>query len=180
MSDKDLNYFKTLNYNIVVEGIHAEGETFFIAYTNEFGKYACFGKGETPSEALSEFLNEKEVFIEYLFNANKNIPEPQCVDFENFGGVFNVRTTPVIHSQLVSQAKELNVSLNLYLNQIISAAVERRKNESLIMEKLLEISTKIDSNHFEITNQLKYNRDSSAEVPQWKNDYCTSPYLKIA
>ena len=77
MSNKDLKYYKYLTYNIIVEKQEIDGETWFIAFTNELGKFACYGRGETQIEALNSFMVEKDVFIEYLFSEGKEIPEPK-------------------------------------------------------------------------------------------------------
>ena len=77
MSNKDLKYYKYLTYNIIFEKQEIDGETWFIAFTNELGKFACYGRGETQIEALNSFMVEKDVFIEYLFSEGKEIPEPK-------------------------------------------------------------------------------------------------------
>jgi len=179
MSKKDLSYYKKLKYNIIIEEEKFEDEVWFIAYSNELGKYACYGKGDTEVEALQNFIEEKNDFIEYLFTNNKSIPEPETKSERNFSGVFNVRTSSIIHYKLVNQAKDLNISLNLYLNQILAAAVERKQNELIIEEKLFEISRKIDKHHFEITKQMKYQNESLSKL-KWDAKYSGELYLKTA
>lgn len=179
MSKNDLQYYMNLEYNIILERIESEGEGYYIAYSNELGKYACYGRGESHSEALNSFIEEKQTFIEYLFNEGAEIPEPVNKSDEKYSGVFNVRTSSIIHSSLVTQAKELDISLNLYLNQILAAAIEEKSNEKVILNKLAEICGKIDSHHFEVTKQLKYQNDSIKGHYEWSAEYC-GPYLKTA
>lgn len=179
MSNKDLKYYKDLAYNIVVEKQEIDGEIWYIAFANELGKFACYGRGDTQLEAINSFLEEKEVFIEYLFNEGKNIPEPKIDDSEKFSGFFNVRTSSIIHSNLVFQAKELNISLNLYINQILSAAVESNRLENVIMNKLGEICGKIDFHHYEVTRQLRFQDESLKNKLVWTAEY-GNPYLEVA
>ncbi len=178
MPYKDLKYYKNLEYNIIIEKQELDGEIWFIAYANELGKYACYGRGENQVEALNNFLKVKEEFIEYLFNEGFDIPEPVKEETEKFSGVFNVRTSPVIHANLVYQAKKMDISLNLYINQILAAAVEKKKIENEVMNKLTEIYSKLETHHFEVTKQLKYQKENLSGKHRW-TEYEGS-YLKIA
>jgi predicted HicB family RNase H-like nuclease len=180
MSKKDLNYYKSLQYNVIVEKQEFENEIWYIAYANELGKFACYGRGNTEIEALKCFLEEKENFIEFLFNSKKTIPEPRINENDRFSGTFNVRTSSIIHSELVNQAKELNISLNLYLNQILSRATENKRIDMLLDDKLKEISNKIDNHHFEITKQMKYQNDSLFTRLKWRAEYSKDQYLQTA
>jgi predicted HicB family RNase H-like nuclease len=179
MSTKDLKYYKDLTYNIIVEKQEMDGESWFIAFANELGKFACYGRGETQIEALNSFMEEKDAFIRYLYNEGKEIPEPKCCEAEKFSGFFNVRTSPIIHANLVHQAKELDISLNLYINQILAAAIESNRFENAIMNKLGEICGKIDYHHFEVTRQLKFHNESYKKGLTWTAEY-SNPYLEVA
>jgi len=120
---KTLNDFKRLSYKIIIETINDEFGTEFMAYTKELGKYSCYGKGNTIPEAVSDFRITKDEFIEYLFDNHKPIPEPVIQSEEPLpNGVITLRTTPIMHAQLIQQAKESGISLNQYLNQIISSS----------------------------------------------------------
>jgi len=123
LNKKTLDDFKQLSYKIIIETINDEFGTEFMAYTRELGKYSFYGKGRTIQEAVSDFQIIKDEFIEYLFDNNKPIPEPITQSDEPLpNGVITLRTTPVMHAQLIQQAKDNNVSLNQYLNQMISGA----------------------------------------------------------
>ena len=82
MSNKNLDYYKGLVYTVIVEKQEMDGKCWFIAYTNELGKYACYGRGENQVESLNSFLEEKDGFIDYLFKEGKSIPEPNPDDYE--------------------------------------------------------------------------------------------------
>ena len=182
MSEKNLKYYKGLDYNVIIEKEEMDDENWFIAYTTELGKYACYGRGETQIEALNNFLEEKDFFIEYLFKEGKNILEPQKEDSLSYSGFFNVRTSHIIHSNLVYQAKQQGVSLNMYINQVLSAAVENRKLESSIMDRFSEVCAKLDAHHSEVTKQLQYQIKNIENYKiVWAGEYyVSSPYLKTA
>ncbi len=119
---KDLAYYQNLDYKVIIESVNDEFGKEYIAYCNELGKYSCYGTGKTQAEAVTKFLRDKDEFIEYLYDENKPIPEPIIQTEEPLpNGVITLRTTPVMHAQLIRQAKDSNISLNQYLNQIISS-----------------------------------------------------------
>ncbi len=177
---KDLGYYKKLHYNVIIEKQEYQGESWYIAYAEELGKYACYGRGNSEAEALKSFNEEKELFIEYLFNEGKNIPEPKDREKSKFSGIFNVRTSSIIHSKLVNQAKELNISLNLYLNQILATAVERKHVEMQVIDKLTEISEKIDKYHFVITELMDFKDNDFQAKYGWDAKYSGLKYLQTA
>jgi predicted HicB family RNase H-like nuclease len=179
MSHKDLKYYKNLEYTILIERINEDNISAYIAYSNELGKFACYGKGKTQVEAINNFLIEKDEFIEYLFNARETINEPKQADSESYSGFFNVRTSSLIHANLVVQAKQMNISLNLYLNQILAGAVERKMSENLILDKIGELCGKLESHHFEVTRQLKYQVEEMRHQFTWHPEY-SGRYLEIA
>lgn len=177
MSNRDLSYYKQLEYNILIEKEEMDGETWYIAYTKELGKFACYGRGIDQVDAINNYLSEKNAFIDYLFSEGKSIPEPQKQD-ERFSGFFNVRTSPLIHANLVQQAKELDISLNLYVNQILSAAIENRRLGNSVLDKMGEICGKLDAYQYEVTRQLKYQADILKSQYSYDQKYYSSPYLK--
>ena len=177
MSQKDLTYYKNLEYKILVEKIKEDDITGYIAYTIELGKYACYGQGDTQAEAIERFLIEKEEFIEYLFKNGETIIEPEY--YENYSGVFNVRTSPLIHAKLVTQARQMNVSLNLYLNQILAGVAEKRTSENVVLDKIGELCGKMDSQHFEVTRQLTYQTEKLQNQYKWHQDYGIM-HIKVA
>lgn len=173
MSTHELEYYKNLHYNIIIEKQTDEdtGEFSFMAYADELGKMSCYGVGDTEIEALESFKTEKDAFIDYLFNVAKPIPIPKSKEENSFSGVFNVRTSPKIHYTLVKQAEEQNISLNLYLNQILSNAISEFSIQDLLTGKMQEICDKIDEHHYLITNRLQYrmavNKNTKTTTPSF-------------
>ncbi len=173
---KDLNYFKNLDYEIVIEKQHDDGQTWYMAYARELGKYSCYGIGDTPQQALENFLREKDEFITFLYNSGQQIPEPQQNKTKEYSGIFNVRTSPGIHAKLVEQAKSQNISLNLYLNQIISSAVEKQQFSSQVLSKLQEIEHFLHKHHQEVTFQLQYKKRKLPDKQIWNKKYSDEHY----
>lgn len=181
MSTHKLEYYKNLHYNIIVEKqADEETEEFsFMAYAEELGKMSCYGVGDTEIEALESFKIEKDAFIEYLFKAKKPIPIPKSKDENSYSGIFNVRTSPKIHYTLVKQAEQQNVSLNLYLNQILSNAISEFSLHESLNEKIVEISNKIDNHYYQITNNRQYKtKIKSKENKKSYYDFCAEPDSK--
>jgi len=154
MLEKDLNYYKKLDYSIIVTKESEDDETWFVAYCNELGKYSCFGKGLTTGEAIENFYEVKEGFIEMLYSKGLQIPEPEKEI--KYSGYFNVRTSPKIHCLLVEQAKRDNVSLNAYLNQILACATGVRNTECSITPLIKDICTQLENHHFEVTRYFSF------------------------
>jgi predicted RNase H-like HicB family nuclease len=116
---KSLDYYKSLDYDIVVKREELDGEKWYVAYCREFGVNACHGIGDTREEAIQSYLVEKDLFIELLYSKNEVVPEPIEPD-DSYSGIFSVRTSPWIHSMIANQAKKEGVSINAYINQILA------------------------------------------------------------
>jgi len=157
MSVKDLKYYLNIDYPIVIEKDEYEGEQWYIAYSKELGKYSCYGRGSTKEEALKSFEVEKASFIEMLLDMGKPIPEPDVKPDRTYSGFFNVRTSPFLHEMLVEQAKENNVSLNLYLNQLLAIYVGGKQKETELAKLLENLSSQLKAHNENVLSKLNYN-----------------------
>lgn len=119
---KTLEYYKSLDYDIIVRREELDGERWFVAYCNEFGLNACHGIGDTEEEAIASYKEEKRLFLELLYSNGESIPEPITAN-SSFSGIFTIRTTPWLHSLLASQASKNKVSVNSYVNQMLAFCV---------------------------------------------------------
>lgn len=176
MSQKTLDYYKSLDYGVIIKHEFEEDANWYIAYCEEFGLFACHGKGATPSEAYDSFIIEKNAFISFLYEKGEIIPEP-ISEIENLSGIFTVRTSPWMHKLLTKQAKVYNISVNSYINQLISYGVgcnniasnfEKSicKLQSRLEEKSEIILKEINSLHYSGLDMIK------GEKPiRKKNDY---------
>lgn len=162
MLDKDLQYYKSIDYNIIIKREVFEDEVRFVAYCSELGINACHGIGNTEIEAIESFKLEKNYFIEYLYNAGIDIPLPEDDEINSFSGTFTVRTSPWLHYKLVNQAKTQGVSLNSYLNQVLSYALGSEMAFDMSVNVLKELKNEIYEPIVDIlerTNSLIYDKN---------------------
>jgi predicted HicB family RNase H-like nuclease len=129
---KTLEYYKNLEYRLIIERISFESEIYFNCYSEELGKYSCFGQGDTAEDAVNNFYAEKDDFIESLYANNLSIPEPDNYQDVLLSGVFNLRMDPATHTLLAIQAKKNRLSLNQYVNKLI----DRNLSTEIIAEKI--------------------------------------------
>ena len=159
---KTLEYYKSLDYDIIVRKETMDGNTWFSAYCKEFGIEACHGIGDTREEAINSFLEEKDAFIEFLYSRNEPIPE--CLPSDNtLSGTFSVRTSPWLHTLIAEQAKKNDVSINSYINQILAFCVGQDvmydRFSNFTSEMTYKMSEKFDSfaNVIYNKNNMDYN-----------------------
>lgn len=164
MSKKSIEFYKKLNYDIKIVHEEMDADSWYIAYAVELGKLSCFGRGDSPEEAVKDFILNKNAFIELLYERNEDIPMP--IKESDFSGTFNLRTTPEIHKELTVQAKEVGKSLNQYVNFILGKHVYRqdafKEIDNSLKEKFEEFSNKISIEIVEhdknVTNLINYNK----------------------
>lgn len=127
--DKNLDYYMSLPYIIEVVPISDSLGGGFTARLPEIGRFAITGDGETPEEAIKSLESAKRDRFEYYLRKGIEIPEPEG-EKEDFSGRFIVRIPKVLHRQLVSVAKQNGVSLNQYVNYLLStnSILERQEN----------------------------------------------------
>lgn len=161
MLRKSLDYYKSLDYNIIVKKEELDGENWYVAFCNEFGLSACHGTGDSEIEAIDNFKVEKDFFIDFLYAEGIEIPEPENEEVSNFSGVFTVRTTPWTHYHLSRQAKLAGVSLNAYINTILAFKLGQDTISQSFIDSLNELKQDISKPVEELlekTNSLIYDK----------------------
>lgn len=153
---RSLEFYKSLEYDIVIKREELDGEKWYVAYCNELGMAACHGIGDTREEAVNSYLKEKDAFLELLYSRNEVIPEPSPAD-NTFSGTFSVRTSPWLHSLIANQAKKNDVSINSYLNQILAYCV----GQDTMCEKFDNYSQRLT---IRLSEQYSMIRDSIDEI----------------
>ncbi len=119
-----------MNYRIIVSPIMTDdGEEWIATYPDLKG---CVGGGKTPQEAIKMAEEEKEFYLEALEAMGEKIPEPQK---NNYSGKISLRIPKYLHKKLAEQAENEGVSINSYLQTIISLYVGNREYEGKIEEK---------------------------------------------
>ena len=153
---KSLAYYQALDYDVKIEKEQYEDETWYIAYCDELGRGSCYGTGNTPQEALEQFLVDKNDFIKELYNEGRPVPEPNPREAPEteFSGIFNVRTTPLLHAHLSRLAKKSRVSLNHYVTQILALGSVIGEIKEYFDGKCNALEDKIDEHHYQMTTQM--------------------------
>jgi predicted HicB family RNase H-like nuclease len=129
MQNKDLDYYSSLDYEVLLRRFR-DGDTFYFrAITRELNQDVFYGIGDTVQEAVAELENAKTEMFAYYIQNGIPIPEPQLEPDDLPSGNFVVRTTPLTHKKLIELAKANRQSLNATVNKILSEYVT---SESLI------------------------------------------------
>ena len=136
MNMKNLKYYLDLNYDIIIKKMIDGDDVSYKAFTRELNQEAFYGIGSTPKEAIESFNEVKEELFEYYFDNGDEIPEPNIVDNNLPSGKFIIRTTPFIHKMLNEQAKENNVSLNLYINTVLASVSGKNEVINILKEMI--------------------------------------------
>lgn len=153
MIQKDLQYYKSLEYSVIIKKEELDSEVWYIAYCNELGLNACHGIGEDKVSALNSFIEEKDAFIEMLYEKGEPIPDVVHEE-QNLSGTFSVRTSSWVHSSLVQQAKLNGISLNSYVNQLLACGIGQREVSLKCERKIDEIDAKITAQNDIILKNL--------------------------
>ena len=90
----------------------------YIASTPELEGVSAFG--DTPTEALSELLVARGLWLEELRESGQDTPEPLCLP--RYSGQFRLRIPRSLHAWLAARAETEGVSLNTLVVQILSEA----------------------------------------------------------
>jgi predicted RNase H-like HicB family nuclease len=87
----------------------------------------CSAFGRTQEKALAELQDAIEGWVAAARSVGNLIPRPsQLPDVSAYSGKVLLRTTRELHARLAQAAKDEGVSLNYYINQVLSLAIGRR------------------------------------------------------
>ena len=114
---KDLNYYMSLPYKIVIESDEEDGG--FVASCPELR--GCVTCAETQIDALRMLEDAKEAWLQACIEDQIEIPEP--IRLNDYSGQFKLRIPKSLHKKLVAQALEEGVSMNHYCVYLLSKGV---------------------------------------------------------
>jgi predicted RNase H-like HicB family nuclease len=127
MSDKTLDYYLNLNYEVSLRRLTEEEGGGWLASIPLLP--GCMSDGETPVEALANLEDAKRGWIETALALQRDIPEPD--NAEKYSGKFTVRLPKSLHRAIAAKAQEDGVSLNqmaIYLLSLgLGKSVRRRQ-----------------------------------------------------
>lgn len=108
---KDLQYYMSLPYTILVQHINDESGQYYYAKVLELD--GCHSHGDTPEEAYRNVQEAMEGYLEVKLEYGNPIPEP--VSENDYSGKFVVRVPKSLHQRLSVEAAKEDISLNQYV-----------------------------------------------------------------
>jgi len=154
---KNLDYYLSLNYEIVIRKITKYDKPFFQAYTRELDPVAFYGVGDTVEEAIKSLEETKEELFGDFIEKGFSIPEPEVIDDESYSGKFIVRTSPATHRKLARMAKKNKQSLNSQIKDIL--------NTYLTKDGILEVAKKELKKAIETLFEQRSHKDRVYNLP---------------
>ena len=112
---KNLNYYMSLNYPILLEKYEEDGQERIVLRIPELK--GVWASGSNFEESMADLAETKKVWFEACLEERIKIPEP--VSEEDFSGKFVLRLDRSLHRVLSEQAKQAGVSLNQYVKEIL-------------------------------------------------------------
>ena len=152
MKKRDLKFYLSLKYDIIIREIVEDGEILYTAFTNELDKLTFYGIGSTAEEAIASFQNVKEELFPYYIEHGLSIPEPEVESDELPSGKFVIRTSPKRHLGLIKLAQKNNQSLNQYINTLFENLYT---GEKIIEFAENRIKMMVDNCEHQIKNMYK-------------------------
>lgn len=134
----DLTYYMKLRYKTVITPIPEDEGGGFEASIPQLGSYAFIGEGETSGEALKDLEKTKREYFKEFMKKGIEIPEPDEPTKE-FRGDFLLRMPKFLHRDLYLAAKENEVSLNQYMNYLLTKSMTLDSLEKKIGELAQEV-----------------------------------------
>jgi len=136
-----------------VNVVWSDEDNCYIAKIPEFEGLSAHG--ETMDEAIKEIYIALDGFIEVMKEDGEEIPAPQT--YNSFSGQTRVRLSKSLHRDLTIQAKNENVSLNTYINQLLS---ERNAFKKILNEiKATQPSQEENFNAIRLSQELVHSTD---------------------
>lgn len=134
---KPIEFYLGLNYPIT---IYRDEEGGFVAEIEDLP--GCITEGETLEEVNQRIGDALEGWIHAAYEDDVEIPLPRTD--EEYSGKFMVRIPKYLHRRLVEKARREGVSLNRYVESILSAGVATQNVIDDIKPELDKISTQIN------------------------------------
>lgn len=121
------------NYEIrVFPKVAEDGSTYWTAcYPSVPG---CIGGGDTVEEAISEAKENLEIFLEYLEEEHKKIPEEDSKN--EYSGKIALRVSKSTHRKLAEISDIEGISINLLLNNAIEHYLGLKSYDMNINKKI--------------------------------------------
>jgi len=128
-----------MKYEFKATQMHNEGKTFWVIESKELN--GCVAQGDTVEEALKDFEQNEQEWLEAAKEYNIPIPEQKAYQ-NDFSGKFTVRVAKSTHKKLVELASDEGISLNQFVNDVLCEKIGYKKATKL--EKAKQDKTLIE------------------------------------
>ena len=133
---KPVEYYLELTYPITLYQAEEGG---YVAEIEDLP--GCLTEGETLEEVSQRIEDARKSWIQAAYEDGVEIPPPRTD--EEYSGKFMVRIPKYLHRRLAEKAKREGVSLNQYVENILSAGIATQSVLDEIKTGLDEISKQI-------------------------------------
>ena len=123
MKPTTVEEYLSLPYYIEVEFISPEDGGGVMMIMPELGRDTCFGDGDTFGEAYDNLKAVQKNLIEYALDNNVDVPLPYKRTLDDFSGRILLRIPKELHYRLSSQANLNQISLNSWINYLLTKAI---------------------------------------------------------
>lgn len=113
MTNRDIKYYMTQEYSIKITPDTELG--FFTEIPDLPG---CFGDGRTVDDAIASLRESQEYWLENALEKGHEIPLPR--NENDYSGQFLLRMPKSLHKAIAEEALWEGVSMNQYLNTLIT------------------------------------------------------------
>lgn len=135
-TNKDLEYYTKLPYNIIVEQWDDGYGPYWVARVVELPH--CLIHGDTPEEAIREIEEVKRDWIKSNLERGFKIPEPVL---HKYSGQIRLRMPPSLHKLLSDRAKVEQTSVNQYMVMALANSVGSALDAVKTKAKKKKVST---------------------------------------
>ena len=158
---KDLKYYLSLNYPVEMIQIPADEGGGFSVCIPQLGRSAFIADGDTLEEALNNLNILKEESFKRMLENSIPISEPVEEKEEEYSGKFIVRVPAELHREIAKQAKKNKISLNQYIQYILTSGLHTTTFEQLVetycskFDKVIQEMKSVEFN-IDIKNEKLY------------------------
>ena len=139
---RDLEYYLNLSYPAQLTYQREDDDSYWIAEALDLP--GCMSDGASPSEAIENLEDAKQLWIETQIEDGLEVPEP--TQTKNYSGKFLVRMPKSLHRRLAEQAKYDGVSLNHYVVSLLSQGESTREQIRRLQSSMSEIAKEVRAN----------------------------------
>jgi antitoxin HicB len=174
----NIDYYSKLNYPIEIINIPDKEGGGYSACIPQLGRNVFLSDGETLNEALKNLDQIKKEWFEYYLQKGIPIPEPATETEEEYSGKFIVRVPKELHRIIASKAKQNNISLNQYIQFLLTSSMVSDGYEKVIENCSNKFNKVIDD-----MKNVYYTYEGNSMNTQYEisndNIYELSKYLKV-